>query len=207
MAKASGSTRNIYPKKTINRAVKKFNEDDYKAYRKSGGSTQGYVANILGFKGAPKIIDKNRFDKLKNNPDYLYITRNVAVFDDINNDNIIEQRIKDFKKGGFFDGRGVHGDGYYFSYNGGSWGDKSSKVIEGCIKKSYIEDYNKVRDEWNKNVFENEDYIGKFKGNTKAAQRITDNFTAWATARGYAALRLSDETIIVLNRTKLSVKK
>lgn len=44
MAKASGGTRSSTYKSTEEKAVQKFNEDDYKAYRKAGGRTQGYVA-------------------------------------------------------------------------------------------------------------------------------------------------------------------
>jgi hypothetical protein len=207
MAKASGGTRSSTYKSTEEKAVQKFNEEDYKAYRKAGGRTQGYVAEILGFKGAPKLANDKEFETLKNSSDYMYITRNVAVFDDVKNSKIIDQRIEDFKKGGKFDGKGMKGDGFYFSANGKYWGDKNDKVIEAVIKKNQVADYQKVYDKWQNEVFENEKYINKFNGYKKAATRITDNFGAWATAKGYTALLSNGDEMIVLNRTKLIVKK
>jgi hypothetical protein len=101
---------------------------------------QGEEARALGYDKKPYIVSKDELEQLKNSGRYYEIRRGVkdtTVYKEGKEKNIeAQQLLKDFKKGAWYDGNGIFGNGTYFDRGTGE--DFEASVYYADGKKENI---------------------------------------------------------------------
>ncbi|MEI6752367.1 MAG: hypothetical protein WCK78_04295 [Paludibacter sp.] len=181
---------------------------------------QGYIGEVQGFNGKPKLVNDVDFALLKSDKENIVLYRGVQ-----GDKEMLQNRINQFKDGDLFNGKGTFGDGSYFTldkkqaldYGMGSDESVISSVID--LKKCKIADYDELKDiwgserdqfAWKKIESVNGNILSKIESDqlTEMTTRTYMNFGSWATAKGYDIIYVPTEKYyVVLNRTKLIVKK
>jgi hypothetical protein len=191
----------------------------------SGRTYQGYLGEMQGYNGLPKLVNNEAFNNLSKDDNYVQIFRGFRQGGDELTDS--------FKHGKLYEGLGAYGDGSYFgtresvalSY---TTDNNRNHVISAMFDRRAVKiaDYDELKDAW---YAERDTELGNFSAAAKrhfnveklsqidpdlldvfeiTQKAVYGNFGSWCTCRGYDMIYIkSEEFFVMLNRTKLIVRE
>lgn len=188
-----------------------------------GCTVQGYIGELQGYNGLPKVVDANSFNTALNEsgciPIYRGYRRNAQKY------------VNEFKYGKLFEGEGAYGNGSYFATSESvalSYTNDQNKkdVIYGAFNKNKVKiaNYEELESDWlsdRKKFGKNSEYswnkqseiMNMGKGNDARLNFVNsldvyEDFGSWCTAKGYDFIYIKKEDFyVMLNRTKLIIKE
>ena len=178
---------------------KKFSQS---SLEKFGGDSSRYIANMKGFDGKPKIVSQAELEAMRDRGEVEMIQRVMT------GENI-RANIDALKNGDYFLGGGNYGRGIYFADNE-EYGNRlfkgnatSQRVMAGLSKSAKVGIYEDLQESYR------QEHWARGNSSLKNSFELTENFGAWAMAKGYDAIRVRDSLgiVIVYNRKKLIFTK
>ena len=172
--------------------------DDIQNNIKEGKTIQGYFGKLQGFDGHARIVDADTFDKMGGD-DIVKIYRGLSGG---------KSQVDQYKFFDVFEGKGIYGDGTYFTDLQKSAVQYSKNADGGILeakfstKNSKIADFNELQKEFNEKVL--------FNYSSTDKEKYMKSLGEYATAKGYDAIKCSLENeyyYVILNRTKLWIKE
>lgn len=175
----------------------------------NGYSIGSYVSRRLEYDKLPKVVSAQEFEELSKGKGVLY--RGVTDYKNVTAHEMTEQ----FKKGKFFCGRGIYGNGTYvdvdkkiaeyYAYNSGN--THKGEIMEMLLDESAkIADFKSIFKEFEKTG------IPKIIGVPKEAyQEVIRDVGTYAAIKGYDAIALNGfqnkNHFVILNRGKVIIKE
>jgi SPP1 gp7 family putative phage head morphogenesis protein len=171
----------------------------------NGEPIGNYLNQKIGYDGLPRVVSSTEFEQMGKEKEILY--RGVKNYKELSAQEMVEQ----FKKGSFYSGRGVYGNGTYVNADKKVAMYYAGDTTNGQIMEMILDDgakivsYFDILSEWG------ETEIYKIPLNKREAyQQVIDNVGAYAAIKGYDAIALDGwqrkNHIVILNRSKVIIK-